>query len=159
MVKGWKKGALIPWPILLFAVLPDPVPGPAALVDAAPCFHPLARSVKQIVWRCGRLPRKDIWSDGHSIQFPAKAVAGMTITNWFPPPNILPDGRFSKIKRAYWWLSILLYLGTTISSQETPASDVLNKQNKYWASYGPTCNTFIVRTIVTYWKFPVKNKI
>ena len=29
---------------MCFAVLPDLVPGPAILVDAAPCFHPLTSS-------------------------------------------------------------------------------------------------------------------
>ena len=32
--------------MLHFAVLPDPVLGPAILVDAAPCFHPLTSSTR-----------------------------------------------------------------------------------------------------------------
>ena len=151
MVDGWKNRRTGP------------------LVHAALCRSTRPGSWPSYLgWRCavfsslGSLHQIDIMANfpgkisGRTvIQFSSCPRNGgrMTIMNWFPPPNILPDGRFSKIKRAYWWLSILLYLGTTISSQGSPASDVLNKRNytvhyelllknNYRQKY---CNAFVIK--------------
>ncbi len=70
-----KIGALIPWPMLHFAVLPDPVPGPAILVDAAPCFHPLARSLRRRKLRIVRFRLRRKFTRFAAPPFPTKTAS------------------------------------------------------------------------------------
>ena len=101
MEDGWKIGALIPWLMLLFAVLPDPVPGPAILVDAAPCFHPLACSLPYTMWRSWQTSPERYLVGRSFNSVPAPAMGEDDDNELISAANILPDGRFSKIKRAY----------------------------------------------------------